>query len=134
MKSILLRISDEDHAMWSDRARKIGVSLSAWIRLRCLGYLPGDPPAQTHAVPAKKLPDGELERMQEEYAKATAAQTQKTKRDEEVMARHGLTPAKAIAVHQVKVERTVAQTSAIRTCPHGVEVSWRCTLCGGIVK
>jgi hypothetical protein len=102
MKSILLRITEEDHTAWSGEARWMGVSLSAWIRLKCGGHI-------------------QSERKSEWL-----------KKDSEELIQSDLGSALAIAAHTVKAERKAKQSES-RTCPHGIAVGWRCTLCGSKV-
>jgi hypothetical protein len=72
----------------------MGVSLSAWIRLRCGGHIQSEPKRQ--------------------------------------VVQSDLDSALAITAHTVKAERKAKQSES-RTCPHGIAVGWRCTLCGGKV-
>ncbi len=59
LKPILLKLAEDTHERWSQRARAAGMNLSQWIRAQCDGELEdageGHPPISSQ-VPAEPSP------------------------------------------------------------------------------
>jgi hypothetical protein len=59
MKAILLKLPDDTHERWSQRARSAGMNLSAWVRAKCDEEIEdtgeGHPPITRQAL-AERMP------------------------------------------------------------------------------